>query len=141
MLILALCLLQGVPAPQRTVPDPGVIVTGQKITPAGMQSVFQGQVTGLRFGRDPGEISVATAGTVYRMSWAENRVLGQVAISGRAGIYGLAFDDIAGRMLLSSVGRVAAGFPRPAGVAANAGGGAARRDKRRLRLIVRRLRP
>ena len=121
MLIFALCLFQALPAPQRTVPDPGVIVTGQKITPAGMQSVFQGQVTGLRFGRDPGEIWVATAGTVYRMSWAENRVLGQVAISGRAGIYGLTVDAASGRVLLSSVGRVGAGLPRPAGVAANSG--------------------
>ena len=121
MLIFALCLFQAVPAPQRTVPDPGVVVTGQKVTPAGMQSVFQGQVTGLRFGRDPGEIWVATAGTVYRMNWAENRVLAQVAASGRAGIYGLTIDAASGRVLLSSVGRLAAGLPRSADVAPNTG--------------------
>jgi DNA-binding beta-propeller fold protein YncE len=121
MPIVALYLLQAVPAPQRGVPDPGVIATSQTITPAGMQSVFQGQITGLRFGRESGEIWVAAAGTVYRMSWAENRVIGQVAISGRAGIYGLTMDAASGQMLLSSVGRVAAGLPRPDGVAANSG--------------------
>src|ERR1019366_701443 len=98
MLRLSLMLLQAVPAPapQRGVPDPGVIATNQRITPAGLQSVFQGRVTGLHFGRTSDEIWVAAAGTVYRMAWAENRLRAQLPISGRAGIYGLALDVTSG---------------------------------------------
>ncbi|MES1258979.1 MAG: hypothetical protein ABUL71_00185, partial [Gemmatimonadota bacterium] len=72
MLILAL-LLQAAPLPQpkRNADDPGVIATSQKITPAGAQSVFQGSVTGLRFGKDPGELWVAVPGTVFRMGWSD----------------------------------------------------------------------
>src|SRR5438105_430688 len=36
--------------PQPSVPDPGVIATGQRITPAGVQSVFDGRVYGVTFG-------------------------------------------------------------------------------------------
>jgi len=86
-----------------------------------VQSVFQGRVTGLRFGREPGEIWVAAGATVYRLGWAGNQVRQAVTIRGRAGIYGLTRDAAAGRMLLSWVGRVAAGLPRPTGVAATAG--------------------
>ena len=36
--------------PQRDVRDPGVIATDQRVTPAGVQSVFDWRVTGVRFG-------------------------------------------------------------------------------------------
>ena len=120
MIILAILLQVQEPVPQRGVTDPGVIATNQVTTPAGIQSVFQGRVTGLRFGREPGEIWVAVAGSVYRMAWADNRVVAHVPISGRSGIYGLALDSVTGAILISSVGRVPTGSRRPPGAAANA---------------------
>ena len=121
MLIIAL-LLQATPPqpPQRAVPDPGIIATNQKITPAGVQSVFEGRVTGVRFGREPGEIWIGVPGTVFRMAWADNRVLARVPVAGQSGIYGLALDATANRMLVSSVGRVPRGAPRPSTSVANA---------------------
>ena len=47
---LALLLQSVQPPPQRpvrVVPDPGVIATDQRVTPAGLQSVFQGRVGGV----------------------------------------------------------------------------------------------
>jgi DNA-binding beta-propeller fold protein YncE len=119
MIILALILQATQHPPQRNIADPGVIATNERITPAGIGSVFEGRVTGLRFGREAGEVWVAVPGSVFRMSWADNRVLARVPISGRAGIYGLARDPVTGGMLISSVGRMPAGAPRPAGIAAN----------------------
>jgi DNA-binding beta-propeller fold protein YncE len=121
MLILAIFLQATPPAPQRDVRDPGVIATNQRVTPAGSQSVFQGRVTGLHFGNVAGEVWVATPGSVYRMAWSDNRVVARVPFSGRAGIYGLAYDAATSRMFISSVGRVPVGLPRPAGSAATAG--------------------
>ena len=122
MLFPIVLLLQAVPAPVplRPVPDPGIIATSQKITPAGVQSVFKGAVTGVRFGNSPGEVWVAAGSFVYRMGWADNTVRAPVAISGHAGVYGLAMDATGHRILVSTVGRVPAGAPRPAGVAASA---------------------
>lgn len=111
MLLAAFLQAVAVPAPQRVIADPGVIATLQQITPAGAQSVFQGKVTGVRFGADPGEIWVAVPGAVYRMAWADNRVLSRVPVNGRTGIYGLALDGVSGRMLVSSVGRLPIGTP------------------------------
>ncbi len=118
---IALLLIQAVaqqPTPRRGVPDPGVIATNQKISPAGVQSVFDGRVTGLHFGKGADEIWVAAGNMIYRMGWADNSVRARVPISGRAGIYGLTLDPVSGRTLVSLVGRVPAGMPRPAGVAA-----------------------
>ena len=38
------------PAPQRDVVKPGVIATNQRVTPAGVQTVFNDRVGGVRFG-------------------------------------------------------------------------------------------
>ena len=94
MILPIVLLMQAVPVPvpQRPVPDPGIIATSQKITPAGVQSVFKDAVTGVRFGNAPGEVWVAAGSFVYRMGWADNTVRGQVAISGHAGVYGLTMD-------------------------------------------------
>src|ERR1035437_5710644 len=48
--------------PLREVPDPGVIATDQRVTPAGVQSVFDGRVGGVKLGKTPGEICVAPVG-------------------------------------------------------------------------------
>src|SRR5229473_586097 len=38
-------------APRRDITDPGAIATNQRVTPAGVQSVFTDRVFGVRFGR------------------------------------------------------------------------------------------
>lgn len=40
---------QAIPVPQRNVTDPGVVATGQRVTPVGVQTVFTGKVGGVRF--------------------------------------------------------------------------------------------
>ena len=52
--------------PGRDVPDPGVIATQQRVTPAGVQTVFTGRVGGVRFGRTPEEVWVAAPGSLMR---------------------------------------------------------------------------
>lgn len=53
MLLAVLAFLQAVPtpgAPRREIADPGAIATDQRVTPAGVQSVFTDRVFGVRFG-------------------------------------------------------------------------------------------
>ena len=98
--------VQQPPAPRRTVPDPGVIASTQQVTPAGVQSVFDGRVTGVRFGSTPGELWVAVPGSAYHLAWADNRVLARGAFDGRAGVQAVAIDPIKNRALVSTIGRV-----------------------------------
>src|SRR4051812_18555747 len=109
-LLLALPLLARVaqqpPAPRRTVPDPGVVASLQKATPAGVQSIFEGRVTGVRFGTTPGELWVAVPGYAYHLTWSDNRVLARGALGGRAGVQAGAFDPVKRRALVTTVGRV-----------------------------------
>ncbi|HEV2671622.1 MAG TPA: hypothetical protein VGU74_11050, partial [Gemmatimonadales bacterium] len=107
MLIAVLALLQGAQppaAPRREVADSGVIATDQRVTPAGVQSVFTDRVFGVRFGAKPGEIWVAIHGAAYRLGWRDNAVLGSAAFDGRAGVQGVAIDPVNGRTLVTSVG-------------------------------------
>src|SRR2546430_2126188 len=114
------------PTPKRNVPDPGVIATGQRITPAGVQSVFDGRVTGVRFGRSASEIWVAAPGTTFRLDWKTNRVIARAITDGRPGIYGLAIDPLTHRAFVSSVGRIPRS--RLVNVVPGVGRGAARRQ-------------
>ncbi|MDB4884379.1 MAG: phosphoesterase [Gemmatimonadetes bacterium] len=110
-LFLLLQAAQQAPAaPLRHVSDPGVIATDQRVTPAGVQSVFDGRVTGVRFGRAPGELWVAATGGAYRLSWRDNRVIASNTLDGRTGVHGVAIDPVTGRAIVSSVGRLAAGM-------------------------------
>jgi len=110
MVILASFLLQAGAAPprapQRDVPDPGVIATDQRITPAGVQSAFEGRVGGVRFGPTPGEVWVAVPGGVHRLSWADDRTVASARFDGRPGVHALTLDPVTGRMLVSVVGRL-----------------------------------
>ena len=116
MLLPLLVLLQAVtqqptpPAPRRDIADPGVIATDQRVTPAGLQSVFTGRVTGVRFGARPGEIWVTVPGALYRLGWRDNAVLGSTAFDGHSGVQGIAIDPVstAGRVFLSAVGKLPA---------------------------------
>src|SRR5687768_3291772 len=71
---------QTVQQPLRAVTDPGVITTRQAITPAGMQSVFDGRVFGLSFGKNADDLWVLTGRTkagkpqLYRLDWRGNAV-------------------------------------------------------------------
>lgn len=106
VLFLLQAAQQGPPPPQREVPDPGVIATDQRVTPAGMQSVFEGRVGGVRFGTRPGELWVAVPGTAYRLSWRDNHVVASAAFDGRPGVHGVAIDPATGGAVVSTVGRL-----------------------------------
>jgi YVTN family beta-propeller protein len=115
ILLIGVCLaITAAPAPgqqtypKRDVPDPGVIATGQRVTPAGVQSVFEGKVGGVRFGTTSDEIWAAVPGYVYRLDWRGNNVRARARLDGRPGVYSLAVDPATHRVLASSVGRLLA---------------------------------
>ncbi len=119
MILHAFFLLQGGAAPprapQREVPDPGVIATDQRVTPAGVQSVFEGRVGGVRFGTRPGELWVAVPGGTYRLAWRDNRVVASAAFDGRPGVHGVAIDPATGGAVVTSVGRLPSDVSRTPG--------------------------
>src|SRR5690242_4247716 len=90
---------------RRDVPDPGVVATGQRINPAGVQTVFDGKVAGVRFGKSSDELWVAVPGSVYRVDWRANVVRARARIDGRPGLYALGIDPTSNRVFASSVGR------------------------------------
>jgi YVTN family beta-propeller protein len=107
-LVLApVCLAVAQPPadPVRAVTDPGVVVTRQLITPAGVQSVFDGRVYGVAFGASDAEIWVLNAGRIYRMDWRANRVLERIPFAGSAGLQGIAFDAAEGGALVSTANK------------------------------------
>ncbi len=107
----------------RQVSDPGVVVTRQSITPAGVQSVFDGRVYAVGFGAKRDEVWALTATRLICLDWRANRVVRSVALGAAAapatgvraddpeinaalpgakpGIQGLAIDD-AGRPYVTS---------------------------------------
>lgn len=94
--------------PDREIPDPGIIATEQRVTPAGLQSVFAGRVGGVKFGKNPGEIWVAVPNATYRLAWLDNRMLASAKFDGRPGVYGVAIDPLTGNAMVSTVGRLPA---------------------------------
>ncbi len=96
------------PLPQRDIPDPGVIATDQRVTPAGVQSVFKGRVGGVHFGASAAELWVAAPGGAYRMNWRDNRVISHGAFDGRPGVQGVTYDPLTHRAIVSSIGRLPA---------------------------------
>ena len=115
MLVALLSLIQAavVQPPQRAVPDPGVMAVGQRVTPAGVQSVFNGRVAGVRFGTDANDVWAIAPGHVWRLAWRDNRVLSHAAFNGRPGVHGLVIDPVSKRPYVSTVGKL------PADVAAS----------------------
>ncbi|NUP71194.1 MAG: beta-propeller fold lactonase family protein [Gemmatimonadaceae bacterium] len=100
----------------RQVPDPGVVATGQRITPAGVRTVVTGKVGGVRFGASSDDIWIAAPGVVHHVAWRDNRTLARIRLDGRTGIFALTPDPTTGRMLASSVGRLAPRGPAVAQV-------------------------
>lgn len=111
--VFALLQAAQVQAPQREVPDAGVFAVGQRVTPAGVQSVFNGRVAGVRFGADASELWAVVPGNAWRMAWRDNRVRAHITFNGRPGVHGIVIDPITKRPTLSSVGKL------PADVAAS----------------------
>ena len=108
-LLLPLALLQAAqqpPAPRRDVPDPGVIASMQRVTPAGVQSVFNGRVTGVRFGASANDLWVGVVGSAYHLAWADNRVLARGSFNGPTGVQAVAIDPVTGRALVTSIGHL-----------------------------------
>ncbi|MFN8574422.1 MAG: alkaline phosphatase family protein [Gemmatimonadaceae bacterium] len=95
--------------PRRELPDPGVIATNQQVNPAGLQSVFEGRVTGTRFAAEAGHVWVAVTGGAFLLDWVQNRVVARVAFDGRAGVHGVSVDPVTGAAYVSSVGRIPSG--------------------------------
>ena len=94
--------------PRRHVDDPGVIATDQRVTPAGVQTVFDERVTGVKFS-SPSTLWVVIPGSAYHLSWLDNRVVARGRFDGRSGVQGVAIDPTSGRALVSSVGRLPRG--------------------------------
>ena len=108
MFLSALLLLQQVVAPatqRRDVPDPGVIASGQRITPAGVPLVFSGRVTGVRFGEDSRELWVTVPRSAFHVSWPDARVLARGTFNGRSGVQGVTIDRVRHRALVGALDR------------------------------------
>ena len=89
--------------PVRAVPDPGVVTTRQGITPAGVQSVFNGRVFGVAFGSSSDTLYVVlSSGAIYLINWQSNRVLSLLKGPARPGMQGVALDPLTSDLLLSA---------------------------------------
>ena len=113
-IILPLLLLlipvsgQTVDQPARAVTDPGVVTTRQTITPAGVQSIFDGRVYGVAFGRSNSELWVLQGRRssprmqIVNLDWNENRVRARFGREESPGLQGILFDRVSGELLVSS---------------------------------------
>jgi DNA-binding beta-propeller fold protein YncE len=96
-LLAAALHAQSAAQPARSVTDPGVITTRQTITPAGVQSVFDGRVYGVTFGATEAEVWVLAGARggglmLYSLDWRDNRVDNRWPLQGTAALQGLVFD-------------------------------------------------
>jgi YVTN family beta-propeller protein len=78
--------------PVRNVTDPGVVVTRQGITPAGVQSVFDGRVYGVAFSPKGDEVWVLDAKRLVGLNWRENRVTATIPLGAKPGLQGITVD-------------------------------------------------
>jgi YVTN family beta-propeller protein len=100
-MLSAAAAAQTLDSPARQVSDPGVVTTGQSITPAGVPSVFDGRVYGVAFGPDSSSLWVLHASRVYHLAWKENRVLASIAHRTSPGLQALRFDAKSGSPLFA----------------------------------------
>lgn len=89
--------------PVRAVDKPGVVTTGQSITPAGAQSVFSGRAHAVSFGRSDDVIFVAlNSGDLYKLNWHTNKVLEIIHGGRNPGMQGMVLDPASGELLMSA---------------------------------------
>src|SRR5262245_57895124 len=78
--------------PTRAVTDPGVVTTRQTITPAGVQTIFDGRVYGVAFGASANEIWALTARgrsaptQVFKLDWINNKILSRLPLAENPGL-------------------------------------------------------
>jgi DNA-binding beta-propeller fold protein YncE len=99
--ILFITILFNALAQQRTVSDPGVITTRQAITPAGLQSVFDGRVYGVAFGKTSSEVWVLHRGEISLVDWRANKTLAHITFEGSAGLGGIRYDASTDRAMVN----------------------------------------
>src|SRR5262249_50225601 len=119
----AALLAQRPDQPVRSVTDPGVVTTRQTITPAGVQSVFDGRVYGLTFGDNDDDLWLLAqrnggGANVFGLDWLQNRVNSHWEIQGSSSLQGLVLDPVHGGPLI--------GLTVPAREVNNRPGGAVR---------------
>jgi len=94
--------------PSRAVTDPGIVTTRQTITPAGVQSIFDGRIYGVTFGANANEIFALTArgrvaGTnLLQLNWQSNQVLKRTQLKEAPGLQGVIFDAASRQVLVSA---------------------------------------
>lgn len=113
---VASCTAQTRERPIRSVTDPGIITTRQSITPAGVQSIFQGRVYGVAWAGTSGELWVLHASEVYRLDWKNNRVIARVSHGGSPGNQSIATDPTTGDAIFGESIRGQQGAPPTAGI-------------------------
>jgi DNA-binding beta-propeller fold protein YncE len=101
-LIVAGPLAQSLDRPVRGPADPGIVTTRQAITPAGVQTVFEGRVYGLTFGASAAELWVLTSDRVYLLDWKANRVLEQMPLARKPGLQAIQYDPVAKRAVVAA---------------------------------------
>ena len=103
-LLVGLSSLSGqtVNQPARPVGDPGVVTTGQAITPAGVQSTFLGRVYGAQWSPGGDSLWVLNASDVYELDWRNNRVLTHFAHGGLPGAQAIQVEQGSGRPLIAT---------------------------------------
>ncbi len=101
LFFLPLVLGAAEPTIVRQVVDPGVVVTRQNITPAGVQSVFETRVYGVAFGTNADQVWALGANHLVGIDWRHNRIVTTVPLGERAGLQGVV-SDAAGRIYASS---------------------------------------
>ncbi|MFY9527396.1 MAG: bifunctional YncE family protein/alkaline phosphatase family protein [Candidatus Acidiferrales bacterium] len=110
--LATLALAQTPEKPVRSVPDPGVITTRQGITPAGVQSVFNGRVYGVAFGVSSETVYVLGIGSggaaVFELNWRTNQVVCLIHAKVSPGMQGITIDPATAQPMLSGLGPVTA---------------------------------
>lgn len=77
------------PGPVKAYDHPGPITTLQQVTPAGIQTYFDGDVYGTCFDRENSAIWVLTSKEVVEFNWRTNSVLERIAVKGVPGLQGI----------------------------------------------------
>lgn len=107
LLVSLSALAQTNDKPARAVTDPGVVTTRQTITPAGVQTIFDGRVYGVAFGASASELWALTARgrsaptQVFKLDWANNKILSRLPLAENPGLQGLVFDPVTKQPLIS----------------------------------------